>query len=345
MNYLILQYPGHNWVYYQSADKLAIAELEIACNSMKVNVEEIEIKKYASIRYISFKCDDVLSENDLKILSTLSFVFALFIKKNDHLEPIELPISFYIDPKINTILKYKGKTNELFTRMMINVAIHSSIFSRNNTLNLLDPVAGKGTTLFEASTYGHHAFGIEVDTAPLQEGQTFFKKYMEKERIKHTRSTRVIYKNNHNTASITEFEYARSKDEFKNERTRKHLAMIHGASKESYKYFKKEQFHCIIGDLPYGIKHGNKGGKKYQNGTRNPEELVSECLPEWKKVLKKGGTIVLAWNSNLINRKKFGNIFSNEGFELYTEPPFDTFEHRVDSAIKRDIIVARKTRN
>ena len=44
MNYLILQYPGHNWVYYQSADKLAIAELEIACNSMKVNVEEIEIK-------------------------------------------------------------------------------------------------------------------------------------------------------------------------------------------------------------------------------------------------------------------------------------------------------------
>ena len=31
--------------------------------------------------------------------------------------------------------------------------------------------------------------------------------------------------------------------------------MIHGASKESYKYFKKEQFHCIVGDLPYGIKH------------------------------------------------------------------------------------------
>ena len=59
--------------------------------------------------------------------------------------------------------------------MMINVAIHSSIFSRNNTLNLLDPVAGKGTTLFEASTYGHHAFGIEVDAAPLQEGQTFLK--------------------------------------------------------------------------------------------------------------------------------------------------------------------------
>ena len=62
-----------------------------------------------------------------------------------------------------------------------------------------------------------------------------------------------------------------------------------------------------------------------------------------EKSAKKGGTIVLAWNSNLVNRKILG-IFSND-FELYTEPPFDTFEHRVDSAIKRDIIVARKTRN
>ena len=41
-------------------------------------------------------------------------------------------------------------------------------------------------------------------------------------------------------------------------------------------------------------------------------------------------------------QKKVWEYFSNEGFELYTEPPFDTFEHRVDSAIKRDIIVAKE---
>lgn len=63
---------------------------------------------------------------------------------------------------------------------------------------------------------------------------------MEKERIKHTRSTRVIYKNAHNTANITEFEYARSKDDFKNKSTRKQLTMIHRTSKKAYKYFKKE---------------------------------------------------------------------------------------------------------
>ncbi len=344
MNYLILQYPGHNWVYYQSADKLAVAELEIAGKSMESNLENVEVIKLANVRYISFRTDSQLSFHDLKILSRLSFVFALFSRVDDHLQPIELSVTHYLDPKISTLLKYKGKTNELFTRMMINVAVYSSNFKFDDALELLDPVSGKGTTLFEATTLGYHAFGIEVERNSIQEGQTFFKKFMEQERFKHSRSTRVAYKNEEGRpAQITEFAYARSKEEFKNEGAQKHLGMVHGASKEAHKYFKKERFHVIVGDLPYGIKHGNKGGKVYDTPTRNPADLVADCLPEWKKVMKKGGSIVLAWNSHLINRKKFGEIFQNEGFELMTDSPYDLFEHRVDSAIKRDVIVAKKS--
>lgn len=345
MNYLILQYPGHNWVYYQSADKLAMAELEIAGNSMEADLFDIEIIQLANIRYISFKANSLLNYRDLKILSRLSFVFALFSQVDDHLQPIELPEVHYLDPKISTMLKYKGKTNELFTRMMLNIAVHSTDFNFDSSLDLLDPVSGKGTTLFEATTFGYNAFGIEVDGNAIQEGQTFFKKFMEQERFKHSRSTRVAYKNEEGRpAQITEFGYGKSKDEFKNEDTRKHLAMVHGTSKEAHKYFKKERFHLIVGDLPYGIKHGNKGGKVYGSPTRNPAELVSECLPEWKKVLKKGGSIVLAWNSHLINKNKFAELFENEGLEVMTDTPYDLFEHRVDSAIKRDVIVVRKAK-
>ncbi len=343
MNYLILQYPGHNWVYYQSADKLALAELAVAANSMDANLEDIEIIHLANIRYVSFKSDSLLSFRDLKILSRLSFVFALYSRFDDNLQPIELPVIHYLDPKISTLMKYKGKTNELFTRMMINVALHSTEFDFEESLELLDPVSGKGTTLFEATTFGFNAFGIEIEGNAIQESQTFFKKFMEQERFKHSRSTRVIYKNEDGKpAQITEFRYAKSKEEFKDEESRKHLAMVHGSSKEAHKYFKKERFHFIVGDLPYGIKHGNKGGKVYGSPTRNPADLVSECLPEWKKVLRKGGSIVLAWNSHLINRKKFAKFFEKGGFEVMKEFPYDQFEHRVDSAIKRDLIVARK---
>lgn len=343
MNYLILQYPGHNWVYYQSADKLALAELEITGISMEAKLSKIEILTLANIRYISFSTETQLSSRDLAILSRLSFVFALFSYVDQSLMPIELPITYYLDPKISTLLKYKGKTNELFTRMMLNIAVHTSAFNFDEHLELLDPVAGKGTTLFEATTFGYDAYGIEVEGMALQEGQTFFKKFMEQERFKHARSARVIYKNEDNRpANTTEFVYARTKEEFKNEGTQKKLGMVHGASKEAHKYFKKERFHVIVGDLPYGIKHGNKGGKVYGSATRNPEELIIESLPEWKKVLRKGGSMVLAWNSFLISREKLGEIFERSGLQVQNESPFDQFEHRVDNAIKRDIIVAKK---
>ncbi len=343
MHYLILQYPGHNWVYYQNAEKLALAELSIASRSMDAALEHIKCIDLAGIRYISFIASTKLTTHDLQIISQLSFVFALFSEVEHSLHPLKIPLQQYVDPKISSLLKYKGKTNELFTRMMINVAVHYSNFDSNAPLELLDPVAGKGTTLFEATTFGYHAYGIETEEQAVQDGQTFFKKFLEQERFKHARSARVIFKNEeHKPAQITEFVYAKSKDEYKNESLRRILGMVHGSSKEAHSYFKKERFNVIVGDLPYGIKHGNKAGKMYSSPTRNPFHLVSECLPEWKKVLKKGGTIVLAWNSNLINRKKFGDIFLNEGFELCTEPPFDQFEHRVDSAIKRDVIVAKK---
>ncbi len=348
MNYLILQYPGHNWVYYQSADQLALAELQIAGTKLECGLQEVEIKMVANLRYIHFSTDKPLSERDLNILSKLSFVFALFKVDEDAtdfttLTPIELPIKFHLDPKISTLLKYKGKTNELFTHMMLNIAVHSSDFAFDKKLELLDPVSGKGTTLFEASTFGYDAYGIEVEGNALQEGQTFFKKFLEEERFKHTRSSRVIFKNQgESPAEITEFEYALSKQEFKDENTRSQLAMVHGAAAEAFNYFKKERFHVIVGDLPYGIKHGNKAGKVYGSPTRNPVELITECIPGWKKVLRKGGTIVLAWNSHVITRKKMARFFEEAELEVLNDAPYDQIEHRVDAAIKRDVIVVKK---
>lgn len=348
MNYLILQYPGHNWVYYQAADQLALAELHIAGTKLEAGLQGLEIRMIANLRYIHFFTDNALSNRDLNLLSKLSFVFALFKvdeadAESTHLTPVELPVTHHLDPKISTLLKYKGKTNELFTRMMLNIAVHSSDFAFDKKLELLDPVSGKGTTLFEATTFGYDAYGIEVEGNALQEGQTFFKKFLEEERLKHTRSSRVIFKNEgESPAEIMEFEYALSKQEFKEEKTISHLAMVHGAAAEAYNYFKKERFNVIVGDLPYGIKHGNKAGKVYGSPTRNPVDLITECIPGWKKVLRKGGTIVLAWNSHVITRKKMARFFEEAELEVLNDAPYDQLEHRVDAAIKRDVIVAKK---
>ena len=51
-------------------------------------------------------------------------------------------------------------------------------------------------------------------------------------------------------------------------------------------------------------------------------------------MLRRGGVLVLAWNSFLILREALAKIL---------EAPYDSFEHMVDKAIKGDIIAAKKS--
>jgi hypothetical protein len=299
------------------------------------------------LRYLSFSTKSVLNEHDISIISRLSFVFAIFIlEKSDEktqLIPVQKTNYEHLDGKISSLLKYQGKTNELFTKMMVNVALLSSNFSYSDSIQLLDPVAGKGTTLFEGLIYGHDVCGIELESKFVHETSVFFKKFLETERLKHTFDDRRIFGRKKSEAvNIREFSFAFSKEAFKSGEQVRNLGLINGNSKDAFQYFKKEMFHLIVGDLPYGIVHGNSGKKKANSLTRNPSELLTECLPGWKGILKKGGTMVLAWNAFLISRQKLVKIFRDHGLEVLSDAPFDQFDHMVDKSIKRDIIVAKK---
>ena len=188
--YLILQHPGHNRVYYNLSGPLALAELKVASNRLTVVSDSIEIVTIENIRYLSLTTEDELTELDVELLSRLSFVFALFelekIDERSFLKPMLKKDYEYVDSKISSLLKYAGKTNELFTKMMINVGLLSSDFNFEDHIQLLDPVAGKGTTLYEGSIYGFNVTGIEIDPKSTQTIQLFFKKYLETERYKYT---------------------------------------------------------------------------------------------------------------------------------------------------------------
>ncbi|GAF03885.1 TRM11 family SAM-dependent methyltransferase [Saccharicrinis fermentans] len=347
MKLLILQHPGHNRVYYNLADKLALAELKLACKRLATTCIHVDIVEIEKVRYLFLESDGDIAESDMKILSRLSFVFAIFIwnqKGNEnHLIPIRKDEYEYLNSKICSLLKYPGKTNELFTQMMINVALLSSDYSYDDKIKMLDPVAGKGTTLFAGTTHGFDAYGIELEHKAVHETSIFFKKYLQTERVKHQYSKKQIYGSNKSEAiEIQKFDYALNKADFKSQESVKTLGIVNGHSKNAYKYFKKEKFNMVVGDLPYGIAHGNVKDKKTASKTRNPSDLLHECLPEWTKVLKKGGAVVMAWNSFIINRQQLAKTFAIHGLEVLSDTPYDQFEHMVDKSIKRDIVVARK---
>ncbi len=347
MQYLILQNPGHNRVYYKSAEALAVAELSIAAQRTHQTLSDIKSIDIAGVRYISFCAQSVLDEYDINMLSRLSFFFALFNLKDIENQKVLIPVAKhpyeYLDDKISSLLKYQGKTNELFTKMMINVALLSGTFDYTDHIAFLDPVAGKGTSLFEAAVYGFNAYGIEIESKSVHDAQVFFKKYLENERIKHKADKRQIY-SSETTGKIyvQEFSYAKNKADFKSKSTIKTLALVNGVSGDAYKYFKKPKFNMIVGDLPYGIFHGNKGEQAATSKTRNPKEFLSKSLEAWYMVLKKGGVVVVAWNSFVVSKEQLAHVFENHRFEVLSQAPYSNFEHMVDKSIKRDIIVARK---
>lgn len=339
--FAILINPGHNRVYFESSKRLALGELEIVGKKLSAQLNEISLQTICSVAYVVFKVKD-LNEKDKQILSHLSFFYALFEMRDEGLFPQNAEGSFFIDPGISALLKYTGKTNESFTRMLINLAVYSGNFE-NGKIKLLDPLAGKGTTLFEGLVCGYDVSGIEIGPKVVAEVHTFFKKYLEREKFKHTITDEKISGANKSFAGRKiSFSFAKTKEDFK-DNLAKRLEIVCGNSLYADKFFKKNSFDVIVADLPYGIQHGNVTNEKQSSQTRNPKELLKSCLPVWTELLKCGGTIALSWNSFLLSREDVCALVKQKGLFVFDDVIYASFEHRVDNAIKRDLIVAQKT--
>ena len=127
MEYLLLQHPGHNRVYYNEAGKLALAELQLASERLSVSCSDIKIIEIAGVRYLSLTTDKEISKKDLAVLSRLSFLFALFQKSGGDDEVFLIPMQKdelqFIDSKISSILKYRPKLGILAMRLWVFVSV------------------------------------------------------------------------------------------------------------------------------------------------------------------------------------------------------------------------------
>jgi hypothetical protein len=123
-------------------------------------------------------------------LSNLSAGYALFeLVDGELLRPVRLhPLARYHDDLI-TIPKYAGKTNEQFTKLLLNVTVLASASAQSmldGTVTVLDPLCGRGTTLNQALMYGYHAIGIELDGKDVDAYAAFLRTWLRRKRLKHT---------------------------------------------------------------------------------------------------------------------------------------------------------------
>lgn len=328
--YVLLPHPGHERVYLEHSEAAALAELSFLLPGWQCTPCAA-----AGIPAFSLHGNDFLKEEELEALSRASFYYALFLREGELLRPITPPEWRALPDSLNTILKYPGKTNHRFTRLLVNLALAASDTMRPRPV-LLDPMCGQGTTLFEAAIHGFSAIGVETLEQPLHKGQIYFTKYLENGRYKHSIREERITRDGKRLGQSVQVDYALTREEWQRE-TPRFIRFIRGDSAQCKLLLPRACADILVCDLPYGVQHGASGRDGLR---RDASELAAACAPGWLLALRPGGAAALSYNSHTTRRDKLQKGLEQAGFQVLPQMP--GLEHRVDQSILRDVIVAKK---
>jgi SAM-dependent methyltransferase len=332
LRYALLVSPSHSRVYAQAASALCCAELSaVSEQALGAAVTEVREEELGSVPYVTFTAEPSPALHGW--LSNLSGTFALFELDRGMLRPLELASWDCCPSDLLTIQKYPGKTNESFTKLLYNVTLAASAHAAEpqRRLSVLDPLCGRGTTLGQALMYGHHATGVEHDKKDFEAYCLFMQRWVKDRRFKHQATLGHV--KGQPKLDVT---FALDKERFK-EGDVLRATYVNADTLEIDKVFQPRSFDLIVTDAPYGVLHGAKNDAVL---SRKPLELLTAALPIWRAALRPGGAIGIAWNIHVAKRQELERLLS-ESFSVCNLPPYRAFEHRVDSSIQRDLIVAR----
>jgi SAM-dependent methyltransferase len=320
--------PQQSTQYADMAFRLAGPELR--ASPLRAHLEHVEPVRLGGADYVlvTLGGDPRLAElmPVLSLLGATSCAFEyLDAAAGPLLRPLDPAVERQLPREMAEIRRYKGKTSEVFTRVLLNLSLFAGRFltDADVRLRVLDPLAGGGTTLFAALAAGHDAFGIEQEKRDVETTAAFVGEYCREARIPHN----VV----HDKAKRRfRFELGPRADQ-------RLLVLAQGDGRSADSVLAdvpgSARFHAIATDLPYGIQHDGAA-----------VTLVREALPAWERVLLPGGAMALAWDATRLPREKLTEVVSaNSGLAVRDDGPYAELEHRVDRVIKRrDVLVVVK---
>ena len=332
MTYAFLLYPHANIRYRQSLLQLAVQELSMTLSALGREAE-VEHQKMVGAMCMTFEAAK-LTERDMRMLSQLASVYMLFEMEDGKLTTLERTHPNYVGEDLPALLKYKGKTNEMFTDTMLTMALAASAFMpvHDSQLVVCDPMAGRGTTLMLALRRGYHGVGIEIGKADVKEAADYMTRYLEFHRIKYKRTDSALTVRGQVGGRENKFVFSDSAEHFKDGDTRT-LRLICGDTREAEALLKPNSVHLMVTDAPYGVQKGTAGRQDSIGGT------IAAALPGWFDVLKSGGVLAMSFNTHVTRREGLVRLFEKAGFEIVQTA---NLEHWVEQAISRDVILARK---
>ena len=335
--YALLLAPSANRVYADQAGRLAQAELAAFGSVVSSEISEIGPLHLGGVEYLAFTTS--LSERDVAYLSNLSSGYALFEVVGELLRPVAFtPLGRY-DSDLITIPKYAGKTNEQFTKLVLNLTVLASRSAGrmlDGPLTVLDPLCGRGTTLNQALMYGYDAIGVEMDGKDVEAYKLFLQTWLKRKRLKHTAELVPVRRQGRRAARRLEVSLAASKEQHRAGDVQK-VVVLHADTTQLDGLLRAHCADVLVADLPYGVAHGSyddEGGL-----SRRPLDLLERAVPQWVTLLRPGGAAGLSWNLKVAKRALAEDILIANGLEIVD---YGDLAHRVDQGIERDVMVARK---
>lgn len=348
--YGFLVLPSHNRVYSSAAPDLVRAELAVfGETALGGRIRKIEEKGIAGVPYVTFEADE-LSAADMALISNLSSLYALYELSGDLLRPVPaVPLDAF-GSDLLTIQKYSGKTNELFTKLLLNVTAMAAADPAalvTGRPRVFDPLCGRGTTINQAMMYGLDAAGIDLDAKDFDAYATFIRTWLKNNRLKHQAEVTPIRRDRALLGKRLKVTAGASKEAYKAGEAVE-IDVVNGDTLKSDTFFRPRSFDLIVTDAPYGVQHGSRpqGGrpgarKGGETLSRSPVQLLEAAVPVWTKLLRPGGAIGISWNTHVGKREELASILEGNGYEVCDSEAYRSFRHRVDQSIVRDLIVAR----
>lgn len=326
--YLLLLAPSANHVYAGQAARLAAAELAL-CVPGAIDVEPVQL---AGVDYLGFSAPDLEPETVAKLSASL----ALFERIDEALlAPEELPRTALFGEDLVSIPKYPGKTNEQFTKLLMNLTL-SACATTSAHKSVLDPMCGRATTLLVGWMMGLDGYGVEADAKSVEAFAAYLKTYLRRGRMKHAADMTPVRRNGHHIGE--RFDAVAKEQDVE-------MTIFTGDTRDSQMLYGKKKFDLIVTDAPYGIVHGSRPQlnvpQEKTRKDRSPAALLTDAIPVWASQLKPGGALGLSWNTYGISRDDLVDLLCDAGLIALNDGHWLEFAHRVDSSINRDLVVAQ----
>ena len=85
------------------------------------------------------------------------------------------------------------------------------------------------------------------------------------------------------------------------------MTVLHADTLRTPDFVRPGSVDVVVTDAPYGVQHASRAGASGRTA-RSPVALLEQALPVWRRLLRPGGAVGIAWNTLVAPRAELVHL-------------------------------------